>query len=78
MRYQLSCANMVESNPELISVDSRPIRDIGNAIGQSLDRGALRELGLVDDDGDLVDDLEARQKIRSDGVVEIQLPIADD
>jgi len=66
---------MSDTNPELISVHSRPIRDIGNAIGQSLDIDALRELGLVDDDGELVEEITARQKIRSDGVVEIQLPI---
>lgn len=60
---------------ELLSVDSRPIRNIGNAIGQSLDLDALRELGLVDENGELKDEeITARQKISSDGTVEIILP----
>lgn len=67
---------MDRTKPEVISVECRPIRDIGNAIGQSLDLEALRELELVDDDGELVDEeVTARQKIRDDGVVEIALPV---
>jgi hypothetical protein len=67
---------MRETNGELISLESRSLRSVGNCIGQSFDLKALRELGLVDDDGELVDEnLTARQKIHSDGRIVIDLPL---
>jgi hypothetical protein len=67
---------MRDNSGELVSLDSRPVRDVGNCIGQSFDMKALRELGIVDDDGELVDDeLTARQKIHSDGRIVIDLPL---
>jgi hypothetical protein len=62
----------------VLSVDVRKVRDIGNAIGQSLDLNALRELGIVDENGELTEDITARQIITDDGTVKIDLPVAGD
>ncbi len=67
-----------QTGGKVISVDSRPVRDIGNAIGCSLDKQALRELGLVDDNGELVDDVRTRQTITDDGKVQFDLPVKND
>lgn len=53
----------------LISVDRRPLRDIGNAYGFSLDKRALEELGALDEDGQVKDGIDARIKITRDGTV---------
>lgn len=67
---------MVQQSNRLVSVDSRPLRDVGNGtFGVSIDKDALRELGLVDDDGEISDDVSARQEIRENGEVRIELPV---
>lgn len=61
---------------EAISIESRPLSDVSGSIIQRLDKPALRRLGVVDDDGDLVDDdLDARQTIYRDGRVVIDIPL---
>jgi hypothetical protein len=58
----------------VLSVDCRPIRDIGNSIGISLKKTALEELGVVDENGDVVDESECRVVITDDGKITITLP----
>jgi hypothetical protein len=48
---------------------------MSNCIGQTFDIEALRQLGLVDENDELIkDEIHAKQTIRDDGTVEIQLP----
>jgi len=65
-----------DADAEVISADVRPIRDLGGCIGQSVDLDALRELGLVDDDGEIVETVHARQRVYSDGRIVIE-PVGD-
>jgi hypothetical protein len=60
---------------KLLSVDSRPIRNLGNAYGFSLDKRALEELGVIDENGQVRDGITARIKIADDGTVTADLPI---
>jgi hypothetical protein len=60
---------------KLLSVDSRPVRDLGNAYGFSLDKRALEELGVIDENGQVRDGITARIKISEDGTVTADLPI---
>lgn len=64
-------------NRECIYLDSRPLAERGNSIAQYLDVKALRELGVVDEHGNLVADISAQQRIYADGTIEIDLPIED-
>lgn len=70
---------MSQQASKILSVDCRPIRPVGGAIGMSFDLDALRDLGVVDDEGELVDDIDGRQKITDDGRIVIDLNVpADD
>lgn len=60
--------------PGVLSVDCRPIRDIGNSKGISLDPSALEEIGLLDENGELVEDTECRVVITDDGTITISVP----
>lgn len=62
---------------KLLSVDCRPLRDLGNAYGFSLDKRALEELGLLDENGEVRQGVNTRIKIAEDGTVEANLPIDD-
>lgn len=62
---------------KLLSVDCRPLRDLGNAYGFSLEKRALEELGLLDEDGQVRTDADTRIKIAEDGTVTANLPIED-
>lgn len=62
---------------KIISVDSRPIRAVGDSIGCTFDKRALRELGLVGDDGELAVEVSARQVIYDSGEVELELDLED-
>ena len=46
---------------------------MGNSVGQTFDKEALRALGVVDDDGHAIEDVDARQVIYEDGTIEISL-----
>lgn len=63
---------------KILSVDSRPVRDIGGAIGQSFDIDGLKKLGVVDENGELKEDIDARQIITSDGRIEIEIGDVED
>jgi Holliday junction resolvase RusA-like endonuclease len=64
----------MDSQPDkILSVDCRSIRDLGNSVGQTFDLDALRELGVVDDDGNVIDGVDARQVIYEDGRIEVTL-----
>lgn len=41
----------------------------------SFDLDALRELGVVDDDGQLIEEISGRQKITDDGTITIELDV---
>lgn len=69
---------MQDSRGKILSVDSRPIRPVGGAIGTSFDLGALRELGIADDDGQLIEEISGRQKITDDGKIVIDLDVDTD
>lgn len=69
---------MRQNGGKILSVDSRKIRPVGGAIGTSFDLDALRELGVVDDDGQLVDEISGRQKITDDGKIVIELDVSAD
>lgn len=58
----------------IISVDSRKVRDLGGAFGFSVDKKALEELGVVQDD-ELAGDFSGRQIVRDDGTVEFQINV---
>lgn len=55
-----------------LSVDVREIRDLGSSVGVSFDIDALRELGYVDDDGEIEENVPVRQRIDQDGRIELQ------
>jgi hypothetical protein len=61
----------------MLSVDSRPVRELGNSVGQTFDMSAMKKLGVVDDDGNLDGEVEALQTVYSDGRIEIELDISD-
>jgi len=46
---------------------------MGNSVGQTFDKEALRELGVIDEDGHAVEDVDARQVIYEDGRIEISI-----
>ena len=58
---------------KILSVDCRPLRNMGNSVGNTFDLEALRALGVVDEDGNAVDGVETRQVIYDDGTIEITL-----
>lgn len=64
---------MDNQGDKILSVDSRPLRDMGNSVGVTFDKKALRELGVVDEDGNAVDDVDARQVINQDGRIELTI-----
>jgi hypothetical protein len=68
---------MVNESDKILSVDCRSLRDMGNSVGQTLDKEALRELGVVDEDGHALEDIQARQIIYASGRVEIQIDNPD-
>ena len=60
---------------EPISVVNRPVRDVGNGtLGVSVPKEAMRKLGLLDDDGELVEENERISKITvyEDGSIKIE------
>lgn len=64
---------------KILSIDSRKLRNLGNAFGFSIDKGALEDLGAVDENGDLAGEFDARQIVHDDGTVEFKLDLeADD
>lgn len=66
---------------KIVSVDNRPLREIGNAYGFSVDKNSLRELGLLDENDEIPEDIEerqARQIITDDGEIRMELPVAGD
>lgn len=66
------------SDGKALSIGVRPVRDIGGCIGSSIDLDALRDLGIVDDDGELlVDRIPARQTVRDDGTIEIDMELEE-
>lgn len=69
---------MGKDHNEILSVDCRPLTDVGNSIGQTLDKKALRELGVVDADGDVLEDISARQIIYTNGHIDIEIDVPDD
>lgn len=64
-----------EKGGKILSVDSRKLRNIGNAYGFSIDKNALEDLGAVDDAGEIAGDLYGRQIVRDDGTVEFRLDL---
>jgi hypothetical protein len=64
---------MDNQGDKILSVDSRPLRDMGNSVGNTFDKSALRELGVVDDEGNAIDGVDARQVIYEDGRIELTL-----
>lgn len=65
-----------ETGGKLLSVDSRPLRDIGNAFGFSIDKQALRDLGALDENGNLAADVDGRQVVTDDGTVRFELDLS--
>lgn len=57
----------------LISVEYRKIRSLGSTYGMSFDRTALEKLGVLDENGELLEDVRARQEITEDGEIRIDL-----
>lgn len=57
---------------EVVHVEHRPVRNIGGCIGVSLCRDALERVELLED-GELTEDVEARQVFFSDGSFEIRV-----
>lgn len=58
-----------------LSVDCRRIRDLGNAYGFSLDKNALKELGVLDEQGNVKPGIFARIEISDNGTVNADFPI---
>jgi len=64
---------------KIISVDSRPLRDLGNGtVGVSFDKEAARELGLINDDDEIVTESNCREIVYSDGSISIETPGSSD
>lgn len=68
---------MERSDEETLSLDSRPVRKLGNSVGQTFDKSAMRKLGIVDDDGEMLEKVEATQIVYSDGRVVIDIEVDD-
>ena len=60
---------------KILSIGCRPVRDIGGAIGSSFDKDALDQLGALDADGEIIDGVSARQVVRDDGTIELDLSL---
>lgn len=61
-----------------VSVEKMTLRDLGNSYGFTVSKDALDDLGLLDEDGDLVGDkIEARQSAYSCGRVCYRIPLAE-
>lgn len=59
---------------KLVSLDSRELRNIGHCVGFSLDIDSLREIGIVDDSGEIVsDNASVRVELYDDGTVVAQI-----
>ena len=67
--------NMDNQEGKILSVDSRPLRDMGNSVGVTFDKDALRKLGVVDGEGNAVDGVDARQIINQNGQIEVTIDI---
>lgn len=67
-------ADDILSTSDIISVDCRPVRDVGNAVGISLDKEALRELGIVTED-DKVNSVDGRVVITDGGQITIDVDL---
>ena len=66
----------VERRP--ISIDSMKLRDLGNSFGFTVCKDALEELGLLDENGELVDeDINVRATAHSDGKICYEIPVDD-
>lgn len=67
-----------QTHGEPVSVGKMKLRDLGNSYGFTVSKDALDELGLLDEDGDLVDEeIEARQNAYDCGRVLYRIPIAE-
>lgn len=55
-------------------MESRPVRTVGDNFGATFPIKVLRDLGIVEDNQLVHDDLEAVQKIFADGRIVIELP----
>lgn len=64
---------MDNQGDKILSVDSRPLRDMGNSVGVTFDKQALRKLGVVDEEGNAVDGVDARQVINQDGSIQLTI-----
>lgn len=66
-----------QDSGKVVSAGFRPIRDIGDSYGCSFDIDGLRELGIVDDDGELVKEVNGHQVLHDDGQIVIDLDLKD-
>ena len=53
---------------DLVALDNRELRNVGNCVGFSLNRKALRQLGYIDDDGS-VNNSNVRIELYDDGTI---------
>ena len=63
---------------KILSIGWRPVRDIGGAIGSSFDKEALNKLGALDEDGEVIEGVEARQVVKEDGTIKLDLSLPGD
>ena len=65
----------MEGEGELVCLGSRPLRDLGNCYGFTIDRDGLERAGLIDDDGNIPDDsnVSVFYRLYEDGSLEARL-----
>jgi hypothetical protein len=58
---------------ELVGIGARPLRDLGNCIGFSLDRDDLERAGIIDENGDVPEQTSVSYRIYEDGSLEAKI-----
>jgi hypothetical protein len=55
---------------KLVGIGVRPLRNLGNCKGFSLDQNDLERAGILDENGDIKDDTSVSYRIYDDGRLE--------
>lgn len=62
-----------QGDAKMLSLDNRPLRDLGGSYGFTLDKEALKKADFIDEDGELKDDFSTRIIQYDDGTVRAKI-----
>lgn len=69
----MSADNGQQEGDKIVGIDARPLRDLGNCIGFSLDRDDLERAGVLDDKGDVPDETSVSYRMYADGTLDAEI-----